>query len=258
MKTTYSIAMAGCALLAWAPLGGAQTDSDPFAGAPGEGGESDHRPKLIRVQVELIETSHEMLTALMSDEEVANDTQLRGRLTQLIGKKEAKVFETMMVVTRPGQKATAESIEEYIYPTEYEPAEIPNEVTVTEGGSREVNARDLATGPTPTAFETRNLGATLEVEPHLGDDERIIDLRFSPEVVSHVRNEVWAEWSGRHGRSDIQMPVIFSMRCNTAVSVVDGSYCMVAVQSPKGEDGYPDFDRKIMMFVRCDVMTVAP
>ena len=40
------------------------------------------------------------------------------------------MLETMMVVARSGEKATSEGISEFIYPTEYEPPEIPSEVDI--------------------------------------------------------------------------------------------------------------------------------
>ena len=41
----------------------------------------------------------------------------------------------------------------------------------------------VVTPSTPTAFETRNIGVTLEVEPIIGPDGYTIDLNLSPEVV---------------------------------------------------------------------------
>lgn len=253
MKPILSLATLGSAFLILTLGASAQTPVQP---ARTGFVRSAALPKMIRVQVEFIELKHVMLTELMSDEKIKNDTVLRAKLAELIKKGEAKVMETQMVMARSGQKAVTESIEEYIYPTEYEPAEIPSEVTVnTDGEEKKVNLRDLATGPTPTAFETRNLGATLEVEPTLAPNNSIIDLRFAPEIVQHVRNEVWADWEGEHGRSDIQMPIIYSMRVSAGVVVEDGKYLMVAAVSPKGKDGYPDFDQKVMLFVKCDVLT---
>ena len=39
------------------------------------------------------------------------------------------------------------------------------------------------TPATPTAFETRNTGVTLEIEPTIGENDFMIDLRFVPEIV---------------------------------------------------------------------------
>lgn len=90
------------------------------------------------------------------------------------------------IMARSGQRAKVEVIREFIYPTEYDPPEIPNQVGSTGGligpggGS---TAAIPVTPANPTAFETRNTGVTLEVDPVLGADEFTIDLSLSPEVV---------------------------------------------------------------------------
>ena len=214
-------------------------------------------PKMIRVQVEFIEVEHAELTELMDSEVAKSDTKLRAEVGKMVAAKKATIYETLMVTARPGQKATSESIEEFIYPTEYEPPELPAEIHTTEDGEKvKSDGKDYATGPTPTAFETRNLGSTLEIEPNLGANNKIIDLRFSPEMVFHVRNETWAEWKGQHGDAPIQMPVMYSMRTSTSITLLDGTYCFVAALSPKNAEGFPNFDKKLMVFVRADVVTV--
>ncbi len=223
-------------------------------------GDSNDLPKLIRVQVEFVEVSHEQLTELMFGKNpAANDAELRKQIAGLVKDGKATVLETMLCTSRSGQKATSESIEEFIYPTEYEPATLPENVQVNKKEDAEAVKtvrRDLATGPTPTAFDTRNLGSTLEIEPTLSEDGKIIDLRFVPEIVYHVGNEIWAEWKGEHGNSPIQMPTMYAIRINTAVTLAAGKPMLVAALSPKDEKGYPDFTRKLMIFVRADVLTV--
>lgn len=223
-------------------------------------GEFDNLPKQIRVQVEFIEVSHEQLTELMFGEKpAANDVELRMQVVALVKHGKATILETMLCTARSGQKATSESIEEFIYPTEYEPATLPENVHVNKKEDAEAVKtvrRDLATGPTPTAFDTRNLGSTLEIEPTLSEDGNIIDLSFVPEIVYHVGNEIWAEWKGKHGNSPIQMPTFYALRINTAVTLADGTPMLVAALSPKDADGHPDFTRKLMVFVRADVLTV--
>ena len=221
-------------------------------------GENVDLPRLVRVQVEFIEVPHTTLTRLLMEPRTGgNDTDLRKELTTLTEKGEATVVETMLLIARSGQKATVESIKEFIYPTEYEPAELPNEIHVTQDGEKTTpDVRDLATGPTPTAFETRNLGSTLEIEPTIDEEGTIIDLRLAPEIVYHVGNETWAEWKGRHGDASVRMPTMFAVRFSTAVTVINGQTLFIAAHSPKGPDGFPDFTRKLMAFVRCDVLTV--
>lgn len=251
MKLRLTLAMAAFGLTAL-PLP-AQTGTpsfDPLA-------EFDNLPKMIRIQVEFIELPHPALTALMDSEAAKSDNALRKAVAAMIKAGKAEILETQMCTARSGNKAITESIEEFIYPTEYEPAELPNELhTTTDGEKATPDIRDYATGPTPTAFETRNLGSTLEIEPILGADSRVIDVRFAPEIVYHVRNDTWAEWNGKHGKAPIKMPVMYSLRVSSSATVLDGGYRLIAALSPKGEDGFPDFDRKLMVFLRCDVVTV--
>lgn len=214
-------------------------------------------PSHIRVQVEYVELSLADMTKLMDDKDATkNDTALRRRLDALIAKDKARIVEVQSVICKSGQKATAESIREFIYPTEYEPAEVPGQIHIhnKEGDMRVPAEKDFATGPTPTAFETRNIGATLEVEATLGDFDQTIDLRLMPELVYHVENFKWATWRDRHGESDIQMPIFYTLRLNTAVTVMKGHPCLVAALSPKDDKGVTDPARKVMVFAKCDVV----
>ena len=225
-------------------------------------GEFDRLPKQIRVQVEFIDVSHEQLTELLFGPKVpASGNDLRKQAGQLVKDGKATIAETMVCIARSGQKATSESIEEFIYPTEYEPAQLPDDSQSKDKDKdkdkdKPRTTRSLdAVGPTPTAFETRNLGSTLEIEPTLSEDSKIIDLRFVPEIVCHVGNTIWAEWKGEHGNSPVQMPIIYTLRINTAVTLADGQYMLAAALSPKNKDGVPDYSRKLMVFVKADVIT---
>ncbi len=211
----------------------------------------------VRVQVEFIELSLEQMTALMADPAATKtDTILRRRLDDLVKTGKAEIIETQMVVARSGQKASSESIREFIYPTEYEPPELPNEIHIhNKDGDAKIPNKEIATGPTPTAFETRNLGSTLEVEPTISEDGKLIDLRFAPEIVYHVENTTWATWKDGHGEANIMMPVIYCLRINTATTLAAGRPTLVGALSPKDDKGVPDFSRKLMVFVRCDVVT---
>jgi len=91
------------------------------------------------------------------------------------------------VTTKSGNKATIKVIREFPYPTEFDPPQVPPPTTgqQTQGGSGGgiVVTSGLVTPSTPTAFEKRDLGVTLEVEPQVGADNYTIDLTLSPEVV---------------------------------------------------------------------------
>ena len=65
--------------------------------------------------------------------------------------------------SRFGERLKVGSYEECIYLTEYDPPEIPSKATLTETGGDAVPM----TKATPTAFETRNVGVTMEMTSQL-------------------------------------------------------------------------------------------
>jgi general secretion pathway protein D len=91
------------------------------------------------------------------------------------------------VTTKSGIKATIKVIREFPYPTEFSPPQVPPPATAQQGGAQAavgiVTTSGLVTPSSPTAFEKRDLGVSLEVEPQVGADNYTIDLSLSPEVV---------------------------------------------------------------------------
>lgn len=114
---------------------------------------------------------------------------LRGREN----KRAVDVVSQPSVLTRPGQVASIRSVREFIYPTEYEPPELPNSVG-SDGVVLEflngvlVNVifpdpPPLAVTPaTPTAFEMREVGTVLEAEATVGADNKTISLSLKPSI----------------------------------------------------------------------------
>jgi len=78
------------------------------------------------------------------------------------------------VTTKSGQRATIEIVREFRYPAEYD---LP-QVTGVAG-----SVYTPATPTSPTSFDKRDVGITLEVEPTVGPDGYTIDLTLSPRVV---------------------------------------------------------------------------
>jgi general secretion pathway protein D len=99
------------------------------------------------------------------------------------------------VITKSGQKATIELIREFIYPTEYDPPQIPTNIggtttTISIGGvvvSSSFNRPAIPVTPTtPTAFETRRVGMILDVEPQISEDGKTIDLLVTPDLTEFL------------------------------------------------------------------------
>ena len=154
-------------------------------------------------------------------------------------KKGTDLMTAPSVTAKSGQKATIEIIREFIYPTEYEPPELPNSVGTTSGGSIVGGGSSSGSFPvtpaTPTAFETRNTGVTLEIEPTIGENDFVIDLRFVPEIVEfegfiNYGSPIQSSSTDALGNSvvtvltenRIEMPIFSARRVNTALTIYDG------------------------------------
>ena len=113
---------------------------------------------------------------------VFTDPQFQLVIRALNQKKGIDLLSAPRVTTKSGQRAVIEIVREFRYPTQFQPPQIPQTVGSTSGigaGSAPIPI----TPTTPTAFETRNTGVTLEVEPVVGPDGITIDLNLVPQVV---------------------------------------------------------------------------
>lgn len=237
-----------------------ETSVDPFADNPPF---FSHDSSLqVRVSVEFIGLSHEKMNELLFEAPPgASDAALRKTVAGLVKTGEAELVETMLCLAPNGSRATAESVKEFVYPSEYEPGEIPNAILLENAGDTETSGpppalrrNDYATGPTPTAFEARNLGSMLEIEPKVVTGGERVHLSLAPEIVHHVGNQIWAEWKGHYGDSPVQMPTFYRLSVNTTVILTAGEPLLLAALTPMTGDGSPDFSRKLMVFVRADVI----
>lgn len=86
------------------------------------------------------------------------------------------------VTTKGGQRATIEVVREFIYPTEFDPPQVPTNVGGNLGGGGGAGGSIPVTPTTPTAFEMRPVGVRMEVDPTVGADGYTIDLNLLPEV----------------------------------------------------------------------------
>lgn len=155
---------------------------------------------------------------------VLTDPQFQLVIRALSQKTGADILSAPSVTARSGQQASIEVIREFIYPTEYDPPELPN---VVAGGAFPV------TPANPTAFETRSTGVTLEVDPVIGADGFTIDLNLAPEVVEfdgfvNYGSPISAGASTTPITANrIVMPVFSTRKVTTAVTVWDGQTVVI-------------------------------
>ena len=156
----------------------------------------------------------------------------------------------ILVAARSGQRAKVESVDEYVYPTEYNPPKIPNDVTLKDGAEAPIAATS------PTAFETRNLGTTLEVDPVLGADNHTVDLSLAPENVKLKGVEQWHKKT-TDPRFLTHFPTFYTMKISTQVTSQDGRYAFLGTTRPLKATNPKRKDPLVLQFVRSDVAALA-
>ncbi len=113
---------------------------------------------------------------------VLTDPQFALVIRAMSQRKGVDLMSAPSVTTKAGQRATIEVIREFIYPTEFDPPQIPTNVGATNGGSGGGSSAIPVTPTTPTAFEMKPVGVRMEVDPTVGADGYTIDLNLAPEV----------------------------------------------------------------------------
>jgi hypothetical protein len=211
--------------------------------------EVDNVTKLISLKWEVFSLplleAHKFLTAFKTDAE---------RYAEIVKRTEAEAAvleELQMLRTRSGQRAKVEAITEYIYPTEFVPPRLPPEAAPRMVANPEYKPAGAPSAakpnalqpwviqppsegspgnalpyPCPTAFETRNSGSTLEIEPTLGPDGVTIDVVVAPEVVRFIGNVPHTP-----DRSLMQ-PKFQTQKLSTSFTIKSGRTFLLGTQSP--------------------------
>lgn len=156
------------------------------------------------------------------------DAELYARLTNPVAKDGVRQESFDIVRGLSANKVRVVGVTEEIYPTEFEAPELPNTlgIAVSSPGSATANnlSKDnppvakldsLPTPATPTSFDTRNVGRSLELVAVIGGPAGpFADLVLSSSFVTLVGREGWGQ-----GMSRAETPVFESQRVNTGITV---------------------------------------
>lgn len=164
----------------------------------------------------------------MSDSELYKELVTTGKL------------ERMLVLRgKPGQRAVLENVTEYRFATEFTPAQAGDAVEHPKAADDGAKKEDFATAAnkakvhrqgtpvTPTAFETRNVGDSLEVEPVLSPDAKIVDLNVSITHTALVGRDKWGQ-----GISEVEQPQFETQKAVTNASLTIGSPFLIGTLNP--------------------------
>jgi general secretion pathway protein D len=195
-------------------------------------------------------TTSRVAPALGAISGVFTDPAFQLVIRALNQKKGVDLLSSPRVTTKSGQRAVIEIIREFKYPTEFDPPQIPQQ-NVQGGVGLGLGIGGLAGGgqnnafpvtpTTPTAFEVRNTGVTLEVEPVVGPDNYTIDLNLVPQVVefegfinygSPIQTTSTNPLTGVTSTqvltaNTINQPIFSTRKVTTSVSVFDGSTVVI-------------------------------
>src|SRR5437667_5570281 len=167
---------------------------------------------------------------------VMTNPQFQVVIRALNQKKGIDLLSAPRVTTKSGQRAVIEIVREFRYATQFTPPQVPN-ITGGGGGTGTVSI-SVVTPTTPTAFETRNTGVTLEVEPVVGPDGVTIDLNLVLQVVEFegfvnygslifgINPSILTNALNSQvllTQNVINQPIFSTRKVTTSVSVYDGS-----------------------------------
>lgn len=134
------------------------------------------------------------------------DPELYKQLVAAVEKESARQESFIVLRGKSGQKALAESISERIYPTEFSPPSLPCNVS-------SAPADPIPLPALPTAFTTRNVGNTVEIQATVSEDGQMVEVMIVPETVTEMARETWGQ-----GLAVTEMPVFEAQRITTTAT----------------------------------------
>ncbi len=180
----------------------------------------------LSVIIRVVEMPYATATALLADP-AAGGNAIHTRALMLAEVGEAEIVDTHVITMHSGRRSTIHSIAEVIYPSIYDhPGVLP-------GMFGEVGfERAPSIRPTQMyAFETRNVGISLSVEPTVKADGWI-DLRFVLDDVKRAGFTTLHEYADTWGDASVRMPIFETHRTTTSTLLLDGTYQLATIHNP--------------------------
>lgn len=173
-------------------------------------------------------------------------------LNALLARGEAELLSWPRLETLSGHKAISESIQEVLYPTEFEYRTPPNGGGLVDAFANPSTDpkfwRDRQRFPNlPPAFQTRNVGATLSAEPVY--DGKVILLNIECKFVGFLGME-WGIGSRQDGWPDYRwrQPRFTDSACLTSLALKAGGHALLGVHVGEGTPS-----RTVLFLVHSDL-----
>jgi len=254
MKFTFAVRVAFVAALVstFADFAGAQTPSPAPSAAAGQPDPAKGREMLVHFEI----ISLPPLTARKALIKYPKETELYKWLDSELEKKDSGVVmeRTHVLRVRGGQRSKLEAIHESAYPTEFDPPQISQTISIGDPAASHTQPADNGrvfspwpiTSTTPSSFTFRNLGFTIEAELTIGEDGKTVDMNIAPEI-SRLVGSIPIGITG-----DATQPVHETQKSATQVLFKAGEPALVSTLSPPTGTGAPGgntSDRVWLLFV---------
>lgn len=149
------------------------------------------------------------------------------KLQGMIERGEATLVANLVAKAKDGEKGYAESVEEFRYATEFDPPQVP---TAAIADKPELLKDWPVVGVTPTAFETRNIGAILEIETTWIGDGGVLSVNVAPQ---HTRFLRWTRFdAGRLANGEhlsVEQPQFSSAKNTCSLLLRNGQRVVIGV-----------------------------
>jgi general secretion pathway protein D len=155
---------------------------------------------------------------------ILTNPQFQVMINALAQKQSADTLSSPKVTTISGAQAQIRVVQEFIYPTEFQPP-----TATAAGGGVNGGGAAAVTPSTPGSFKTREVGVLLNVTPTVGADGRTINLTLVPEVSQFLGfinyggpisiaagNDVVTTFN------DIKQPLFSTENLTTSILIYDG------------------------------------
>ena len=213
------------------------------------------RPAMLRFTAEWYAMPGDTCSNLLGKNRDGGDTGLREETRALVARGEATLSDLVSGTTFPGAPIRVQSVQELIHATE-----VNSDIMRLQTEPPDVSEalRFIAPNPissfVPLAYETKELGSSVEADVALRQDGRTITATVFPLWSALTRWESLGKYKDANAEVEMRMPRISNLRIKSQFLLTDGVPMLVGVFSQSAPDGATDPARKILLFLRVDVL----
>ncbi|SRR6266511_4548320 len=182
----------------------------------------------VRVEVMMVAMTQDKAIALLPD--LRAPDKIDGAVTQILSaleRKEATLMGWPVAYTLDGVRCVIETILEKRYPTEFD---LPLQQQHAATPRPDANSTAHSDSPVSTAFETRNLGVTLEIEPNVLSNGEWIHI---PLVAQRVALQGFDSYDAVKTQSGgivkMDQPQFYTTKTSTTVTLRNGQRSLLAI-----------------------------